>query len=130
MVDGTIRLSRNISPAAATLDSSTHQREQQHPTFALQHPLPVPRAMVPADSEKAEASLRPALKATDPADIGKAETPKATSRPAKHFTILGRRHWVVHVRGDGNCFFCSVSKAVHHGNDKDHIAESRLPVND
>ena len=50
------------------------------------------------------------MKATTLADIGTADTPEA-SRPVKHFILSGRRHWVVRVRGDGNCFFRSVSKA-------------------
>ena len=117
--------SRVIDPTAAILNSSPHQREQQQPTVAPQHPLPGPRATAPAERTKTAAVPLPTPKATAPADSGKAETPEATSSPAEHVTLSGRRHWVVRVRGDGNCLFRSVSKAVNHGNDRSHMSMRR-----
>ena len=64
------------------------------------------------------------MKATTPADIKITDTPK-TRRPAKNITILGKRYWVVRVRGDGNYFFRSVSKAVHHNHNNDHMRLQR-----
>ena len=41
--------------------------------------------------------------------------------PAEHCNILGKRYWLVRVRGDGNFLFHCMSKFLHDVSDEGHM---------